>query len=84
MEEAGWVHNRYGFMVFWFRVWVIWFDKAENNGVEVVPWLVSINFFYGGDRGKERLVYGWKLIKSVWSMVLRLLFGGMKENQCRG
>jgi hypothetical protein len=32
-------------MVFWFRVWVIWFDKAENNGVEVVPWLVSINFF---------------------------------------
>jgi len=41
-------------------------------------------FFYGGDRGKERLVYGWKLIKSVWLMVLRLLFGGMKENQCRG
>lgn len=59
MEEAGWVHNRCGFMVCWFRVWVIWFDKAENNGIEVVPWLVSINFFvfffYGGD-GVRR---GW-------------------------
>jgi hypothetical protein len=45
-------------MVCWFRVWVIWFDKAENNGIEVVPWLVSINFFfffYGGD-GVRR---GW-------------------------
>jgi len=46
-------------MVCWFRVWVIWFDKVENNGIEVVPWLVSINFFvfffYGGD-GVRR---GW-------------------------
>jgi len=53
-------------MVCWLRVWVIWFDETENNGVEVGPWLVSINFFfYGGDGGKESLVYGWKLIRSV-------------------
>ena len=63
---------------------MIWFDKAENNGIEVVPWLVSINFFLWWRWGKERLVYGWKLIRSVWLMVLRLFFGGMKENQGRG
>jgi hypothetical protein len=46
-------------------------------------WFQSI-FFYGGDGGKERLVYGWKLIKSVWLMVFGLFFGGMKENQGSG
>jgi len=42
-------------MVCWLRVWVIWFDETENNGVEVGPWLVSINFFFMVEMGVKRV-----------------------------